>query len=221
LERGFYQNDTNTTWAGWFANNLPSGLAPNTLMSVGQFNNCTLHLFPGWVAFGYLNRNPETRMDLDAVAYTGSSAIRALTYLIVIVNQSEVSYNSVNTPALISGARSSGSGSGSRVEVPFPLSVPNSVPATALPLTPATGSTVTGQMVNATIKRNYQWSCPAGYTLSQTDNNCYLCPTGYTLTGKICQSYSCPTGSVLVPPASCQPYSCPPGRTLIGTSCVM
>lgn len=127
VNRGFYQNDTNGTWAGYFTSALPVGLPGNmVLTATGQFPTCTLHLFPGWIAFGYLNKNPVNKMVLDPTPYTGSSTIRSTTYVLVILSQSEVSYTTGTTTESM-GSR------GNSVAVPNVLSRGSGLP-TALPL---------------------------------------------------------------------------------------
>ena len=129
VNRGFYQNDSNATWAGYFTSGLPTGLPGNmVLTATGQFPTCTLHLFPGWIAFGYLNKNPVSKMVLDTTPYTGSSTIRATTYVLVILSQSEVSYTTGSTTGSL-GSR----GSTIAVSVPNVLSRGSGL-ATTLPL---------------------------------------------------------------------------------------
>jgi hypothetical protein len=129
LSRGFYQNGVNSNWANLFSQTF-TGLTANTLTGVGNFSDCTLHLLPGWIAFGYYNSTPS--MNLDLTPYTGSSTVRridtTLTYILIIVNQNEITYqNAVSNkgnfsqPVLRSGSSS---------PIPFPRSlVPTSIPA--------------------------------------------------------------------------------------------
>ena len=123
LARGFYQNDENGVWRGSFVSSLPPSLTANSLTSVGGFDTCTLHLFPGWLAFGYINQNPISRMDLDRIPYTGSSRIRTNTYLLIIVRESEITYTGGSLSASIPSMIVPRVGLPDNVVVAFPNSV--------------------------------------------------------------------------------------------------
>ena len=70
---------------------LTTTLAYNTV----QITGATLHMFPGWVAFGYINRSPLTKMELDMTPYTGSTILRTNTYALMVFSESEISYTRV------------------------------------------------------------------------------------------------------------------------------
>lgn len=129
VNRGFYQNDTNGVWSGYFTSSFPAGLTANAVIDgTGLFSSCTLHLFPGWIAFGYLNKNPISKMVLDLTPYTGSSTIRATTYVLVILSQSEVTYTTGSATGSLGSRQSSVS-----VSVPNIISRGSGLPS-ALPL---------------------------------------------------------------------------------------
>jgi sugar lactone lactonase YvrE len=69
------------------------------VVSLGYFSvlmtGSTLHMFPGWVAFGYINLSPLAKMELDLTPYTGTTLLRTNTFFLLVVSESDLTYTPV------------------------------------------------------------------------------------------------------------------------------
>ena len=88
-----------TVWTSAFSTAFSAIYDRNLVNTLGyytlQISNTTLHMFPGWVAFGYINRSPLTKMELDMTPYTGSTILRTNTYALLVFSESEITYTPV------------------------------------------------------------------------------------------------------------------------------
>ena len=88
---------SNTTWLSALTVRLPTGLTAGVYAS----NGSTITINTGWVAYGYINENPTSRMRLDTVPYSGVAVpIRINTYFFILVKEANLTYTAAGNPVM-------------------------------------------------------------------------------------------------------------------------
>jgi len=209
---------SNATWVSALTVRIPG----TPTISLYSSSASVITINTGWIAYGYINENPTSRMRLDTVAYSGvATPIRPNTYFFVVFKQANLTYTAAGNPVM-SGA-------------PLPLKICptgyccdagsysikysdicNQCPANAYSAAGAGSCSTCGNNTTSTPGSSSCSNCPNN-TSSIGGQSCTSCPTGTTsVGGQAC--VSCGPNTFVPASGGCSIQTCPTLATIGGIS---